>query len=376
MWDKLGKLAVETGMKYVETRGVDGVMEDVQKVAGYARSGLNSAFSSRQAGGNEDYEYEDEEETFDFDKLESFTAEVIADMTSKFNKSRKHEITSSEFAESINDALSTGYSTINAMIELDPDLSQLSEYTNRIDAVCDDMLMYIGKNCRGSMNTPAGAIAGSAENPFGMQVYSVYPVNFDADMTLLIAFVINGTVRKGETITFSKNVKAEVSFIKMFGKTLDSAEAGDLCAIYLNDNLFDALPDGRFTVGNVHAVAKTTTTAAAATPDTPSSISDNEQEYLEEVKACLADDGIISDRERRLLTKLSKSLGISEERAAELEAMCTRVTLSADEQEYVDEYKACLADDGIVSDRERRLLDKLAKSLGITPDRAKELESM
>lgn len=115
---------------------------------------------------------------------------------------------------------------------------------------------------------------------------------------------------------------------------------------------------------------------ATVRPSDNNSPTDNEQEYLEEVKACLADDGVISDRERRLLTKLSKSLGISEERAAELEAMCTRIALSADEQEYVDEYRACLADDGIVSDRERRLLDKLAKSLGITPDRAKELESM
>ena len=46
---------------------------------------------------------------------------------------------------------------------------------------------------------------------------------------------------------------------------------------------------------------------------------DEESQYLEEVKACLADDGVITDRERRLLDRLRKSLGISESRAAELE---------------------------------------------------------
>lgn len=46
--------------------------------------------------------------------------------------------------------------------------------------------------------------------------------------------------------------------------------------------------------------------------------SDEEKEYQEELKVCL-EDGTISDRERRLLDRLRKSLGISEERAKAIE---------------------------------------------------------
>lgn len=102
-----------------------------------------------------------------------------------------------------------------------------------------------------------------------------------------------------------------------------------------------------------------------------SEVDDNEQEYLDEVKACLEDDGQITDRERRLLDRLRKSLGISEKRAKELEASVS--SLSDDEKEYLEELRACMQD-GNISDRERRLLDRLRKSLGISESRAKELE--
>jgi hypothetical protein len=101
----------------------------------------------------------------------------------------------------------------------------------------------------------------------------------------------------------------------------------------------------------------------------------NESEYLAELKSCLEDDGVISDRERRLLNKLRQSLGISEKRAEELEmSLSSQRMLTPDEQEYADEFKACLEDDGEISSKERRLLDKLRNSLGITPERAKEIE--
>lgn len=107
-----------------------------------------------------------------------------------------------------------------------------------------------------------------------------------------------------------------------------------------------------------------------------SSLTDNEKEYLDEVKACLEDDGEISARERRLLDKLCHSLGISDARAAELEAIALgKSELTASEKEYLDEYKACLEEDGVISERERRLLDRLAKSLDIAPERVREIEA-
>ena len=50
------------------------------------------------------------------------------------------------------------------------------------------------------------------------------------------------------------------------------------------------------------------------------SVTSEEQEYLEEIRACLDNDGEITSRERRLLDRLRKSLGITEARAKELEA--------------------------------------------------------
>ena len=101
------------------------------------------------------------------------------------------------------------------------------------------------------------------------------------------------------------------------------------------------------------------------------SVTSEEQEYLEEIRACLDNDGEITSRERRLLDRLRKSLGITEARAKELEASVNN--MSDDEKEYQEELKACL-EEGTISDRERRLLDRLRKSLGISEERAKAIE--
>lgn len=106
-----------------------------------------------------------------------------------------------------------------------------------------------------------------------------------------------------------------------------------------------------------------------------STTKDAETEYITELKACLADDGEITDRERRLLDRLRKSLGISEARAKDLEAQLSQPSLTDNEKEYADELKACM-EDGTISDREHRLLNKLRISLGISEERAKEIEAM
>lgn len=106
-----------------------------------------------------------------------------------------------------------------------------------------------------------------------------------------------------------------------------------------------------------------------------SSISEDEQEYLEEVKMCLEEDNEISPRERRLLDRLRNKLNISEERAKELEESLKAPQLTEDEQEYLEEYKLCMEEDGEISSKERRLLDRLRDKLGISVERAKELEN-
>lgn len=105
-------------------------------------------------------------------------------------------------------------------------------------------------------------------------------------------------------------------------------------------------------------------------------VSDIESEYVDEVKACFEDGGEISKGERRLLEKIRIKLGITEERAAELEQSVTAPQLTEDEQEYLAEYRECLDEKAEISAGERRLLNRLRDKLGISEERASELEQI
>ena len=104
------------------------------------------------------------------------------------------------------------------------------------------------------------------------------------------------------------------------------------------------------------------------------SMTSDEKEYFDTLKDCLADDGAISEKERRLLDKIRKLNGISDARAKELEAMLTP-QLTDEEREYLEEYKA-VVEDGKISEKERRLLDRIRNMNGISDARARELENM
>lgn len=103
-------------------------------------------------------------------------------------------------------------------------------------------------------------------------------------------------------------------------------------------------------------------------------LSANEQKYIEEVKECLA-DGEIGKTGRKLLNMTREQLGISEARAAELEASVVAPQLTDEEKEYLETYREACAD-GKISDGERRMLDRYRSKLGISESRAKEIERM
>ncbi len=100
----------------------------------------------------------------------------------------------------------------------------------------------------------------------------------------------------------------------------------------------------------------------------------NEQEYLDNLKEFLEDDAEITPRERKMLDRIRQSLGISEERAAELEASL-KPTLTEDEQEYFDMYKE-YAEEGEITEKMRRRLDKFASALNISEQRKNEIERL
>ena len=103
-------------------------------------------------------------------------------------------------------------------------------------------------------------------------------------------------------------------------------------------------------------------------------LEDDEQEYIEALREFL-EDGKIGDRERRMLDRVRKSLDISEDRAAELEASLLSSQITKDEQEYLDMYWE-YAEKGEVTEKERKRLDRFASAIGISSERMKELETM
>lgn len=101
--------------------------------------------------------------------------------------------------------------------------------------------------------------------------------------------------------------------------------------------------------------------------------SEAEKEYLEEYKLCL-NDGSVSASERRLLNRLANSLGLNEEQVTQLENSLSP-QLTKEEKEYLEEYQLCLAD-GEITPSARRLLDRMAKSLNLTSGQIQKLESI
>lgn len=106
-----------------------------------------------------------------------------------------------------------------------------------------------------------------------------------------------------------------------------------------------------------------------------SNLSQDEQSYIEEIQFCLENDGIISDKERRYLNRMREKLNISEARALELEEICSQPRLTDDEKEYLEALKDEITD-GSIPERARRLLDRLRISMDISEERAKEIEKI
>lgn len=101
-------------------------------------------------------------------------------------------------------------------------------------------------------------------------------------------------------------------------------------------------------------------------------MTDNDEKYKEEVLFYLEDNGSITDIERRFLERKRVRLGISEDRAKEIEAECLP-QLTSEEKEYIEALKE-LGDADLQNPRIRRMLDHERDDLGISEERALELE--
>lgn len=188
--------------------------------------------------------------------------------------------------------------------------------------------------------------------------------------------VKRGCITVGEKIILTNNQNnyskvSQISGIEMFRKLLDYCEEGDNVGILLKgiENK-DEIPQG--TSVQYYNENDTLEKSSSLTE----SMATDEQIYLDELKACLEEDNEIFPKERRLLERLREKLGITPERAKELEETLSVPQLTDAEKDYLDEYKACLEEDSEITSKERRLLNRLRETLGISEERANEIEKL
>lgn len=106
--------------------------------------------------------------------------------------------------------------------------------------------------------------------------------------------------------------------------------------------------------------------------------SEEEKQYIEEVRYMLEDDDQIDEKENQMLSRIRERLGISESRAEELKnsiilSWKKEEDLTDEEKEYLKDFEMFIRD-GEIQERERRMLNRLAGLLGISEERAMELE--
>ena len=108
-----------------------------------------------------------------------------------------------------------------------------------------------------------------------------------------------------------------------------------------------------------------------------SELSEDELAYKEEVEFCLEDASEIDAHSRKFLERKRQKLGLSETRAQEIEDMvkASLVSFTDEEKEYMEALDDVI-EDGVIPDNVRRLLERERKSLGISEERAKELEEI
>ena len=184
--------------------------------------------------------------------------------------------------------------------------------------------------------------------------------------TLEASMRISSTETISSNVNTIKNVKA--AFECMMGKVDANYDSEE-------DNTFSQTESTEWQISVKFRSIRDFTEQSPISPQKVSSLqlSPGEEKYKEEVLFVL-EDGVIGDAERRLLERKRQKYCVSEERAKLIEESCVP-SLSEEEKEYIEIYKDML-EDGEISERRRKILNKEAESLGISPSRAKELEEM
>lgn len=200
---------------------------------------------------------------------------------------------------------------------------------------------------------------------------------------IVILDTLHADVKVGEEVIVCTNdneFDSSIEGVVMFLKMLDRGESGDdaglilrgvtetniRCGTKIYKKRGNTFSDDKETVQKNESTQQGCVELCALTPE--------EEKYREEILFCIEDNGVITDDDRKYLERKRKKFGISEGRAKEIEQQVVPF-LNEDEKEYLETFKE-LTSSGTLTDRTKRLLERERESLHISKERAEEIERL
>lgn len=108
-------------------------------------------------------------------------------------------------------------------------------------------------------------------------------------------------------------------------------------------------------------------------PNSVTALTNNEDEFLNEVRFCLDDDGIIDSEEQVYLDKVSQKLGLPQTKAKELQNSLISPQITDNERKYIEAISE-LTIDGKIPSSSLRIVERYRKLYEVSSQRAEELE--
>ena len=104
-----------------------------------------------------------------------------------------------------------------------------------------------------------------------------------------------------------------------------------------------------------------------------STLTYKEKEFLNKVRFCIEDDGIIDNSEQIFLNKTREKLGLTEERAKELQESLLKPQFTENEKEYINALSELMTD-GQIPESAQRIVERFRNLYEIDEQRANEIE--
>ena len=108
-------------------------------------------------------------------------------------------------------------------------------------------------------------------------------------------------------------------------------------------------------------------------PNSATALTNNEDEFLNEVRFCLDNDGIIDSEEQVYLDKVSHKLGLTQTKAQELQNSLISPQITENERKYIEAISE-LTIDGKIPSSSQRIVERYRKLYEVSSQRAEELE--